>query len=109
MCSDTLSAHYTATRKEVGDNEILTYQREEQLTMRRSQYEWQTYPDLGYPSSIEVATRKLPADEKFSRVKGIDFTMEGAKALLTLGFQNITGATVDTLEGFKQLAEGIII
>ena len=98
---------HAATLKQVCDNEILTYQREEQLTMRRRQYGWQTYPDLGYPSSIKLATDKLPADEKFSRVKNTDFTADGLKGLVVLGIQNKLGATVDSLEGFKKLADGI--
>ena len=83
----TVTAIYTATLKDVGDNEILLHQRVEQLRHRQELYKWQKFPETGIPSGIDDSTEDLPLDERFEEVKDVDFDSGGAKMLICMGLE----------------------
>ena len=81
--------------KDVGDNEILRTQRESQLQERRNKYAWKKSTNDGLPSHIAIDDQyfDLPQDERFERVKSIDFTtasLEGAAKIKLSGIDEIT-------------------
>ena len=45
-----------------------------QLQKRRAEYMWQKHSEWGLPSSINDTYENLPQDEKFERVKHVNFT-----------------------------------
>ena len=66
---------FVAIPKDVAKNQVLCKQRQMQLKKRRAEYVWQEHSDWGLPSSISDTYKKLPQDEKFERVKDVDFTI----------------------------------
>ena len=99
---------HTDTLKGIGDNEILQYQREEQLIQRKEQYRWQQFPETGIPSGIDSSALSLPPDEQFGVVKYIDFGGGALAALEHLGISNIEDSIhlkkIDELQEFEELA-----
>lgn len=92
----------TATRKAVQDNKILIKEREDQLEMRRSQYQWQTFPDVGLPSGVKDDMQDLPEDEKFGRVENVHFTTSGLKDALATTLA-LFMTSLDNLESYVDL------
>ena len=60
--------------KNVAENKVLTQQRQLQVQKRQTEYNWLQHSEWGLPSSISDTYEKLPWDEKFERVKDVDFT-----------------------------------
>lgn len=71
---------HAATLKDVGDNKILRTQRESQLAERKRKYGWKKAPDTGLPSHIDEELKDLPQDERFERVKTVNFTTTNLEA-----------------------------
>ena len=69
----TLPLYLTATLQQVADNPVLAEQRSNVLKERQETYEWQMFPDTGVPSGINESILTLPLDEKFERVKMVNF------------------------------------
>ena len=78
--------------KDVENDKVLIKQRILELKERQSKYQWQLFPDIGDPSGIDDTVNGIPADEQFNRVKTIDFTKDGVKAIGKLG---LTGVITD--------------
>ena len=55
-----------------GNTSILEEQRARQVQQRKNEYPWLRYPDLGYPSALDPKYY-FPLDQRFDRVKNIDF------------------------------------
>ena len=91
---------FSATRKAVQDNAILIKEREDQLEMRRRQYQWQMFPDVGLPSGVK--NEDLPEDEEFSRVENVHFTMNGLKDALATALAKFT-TSLDNLDSYIDL------
>ena len=72
---------------DVCDNKILRTQRESQLQERRSKYGWQTSHSDGLPSHIDDGFFDLPHDERFERVKSVNFTTSGVEGAAKLKLQ----------------------
>ena len=51
---------------------MLEEQRARQVQQRKNEYHWYTFPDLGYPSALDPK-HSIPLDQRFDRVKNIDF------------------------------------
>ena len=62
-------------------------QRKLQLEKRKKEYEWQRQSEWGLPSSIDETVATLPHDEKFERVKKVDFTLSAIKGGLKIRVQ----------------------
>ena len=98
-----------ATEKDVADEPILLHQREAQIVERQKRYHWLKFPDLGIPSGIDdggktnVLSANIPTDEKFDRVKNLDFTGDALKAGVALGLESAF-TTLDSLHGYEELA-----
>ena len=66
-------------------------------------------PDLGMPSAIDdghkssVLKANIPPDERFDRVKNLDFTGDALKALVSLGIEQ-SFTSLDNLNGYEELA-----
>ena len=63
-----------AIPKNVAEDKVLSNQRRLQLQKRRAEYLWLKHSEWGLPSSIRDTYENLPQDEKFERVKNVDFT-----------------------------------
>ena len=74
-----------------------------QLAKRKLQFQWQEFPTSGLPSCINTEVNELPADEKFERVKAIDFTVNVVTDLAALGIKGIL-TRIESLHGYEQLA-----
>ena len=97
-----------ATEKDVANNPILVHQREAQIVQRQQRYRWLKFPDLGMPSGIDDGGKTLiraniPHDEKFGRVKFLDFTGDALKAAAVLGIKTAF-TTLDSLHDYEELA-----
>ena len=68
-------------------------QRKLQLEKRKKEYEWQRQSEWGLPSSIDETVATLPHDEKFERVKKVDFTLtaleNGLKIRVQAAFNDV--------------------
>ena len=66
-------------------------------------------PDLGMPSAIDDGHKTtaikahIPPDERFDRVKDLDFTGDAVKALVALGIEQ-SFTSLDNLHGYEKLA-----
>ena len=87
-------------------NSILVHQRQTSVDQRKQKYNWQVFPDIGLPSSIDVSSKNLSNDEQFGAVKTINFTKEaitaGSSLLFTVPFTN-----VESLSDYEKLAAAI--
>ena len=100
-----------ATEKDVSDNPILLHQREAQIAQRQQRYHWLKFPDLGMPSGIDdgsetLITANIPPDEKFERVKFLDFTGNALKAAASVGIKTAF-TTLDSLHDYDELAKAL--
>ena len=87
MVNNIYLAH-TATLKVIGDNKILLTQREGQLKERRSTYGWAKSTSDGLPSYIDVSVLDLPHDERFEKVKNINFTTSALEGTVKVNLQS---------------------
>ena len=98
-----------ATEKDVANNPVLLHQREAQLAQRQERYRWLPFPDLGMPSAFDdggktsAINAHVPPDEKFDRVKDLDFTGDAVKAAAALGIESAV-VSLDSLHGYVELA-----
>ena len=66
-------------------------------------------PDLGLPSAIDDEHKTdaihahIPPDERFDRVKDLDFTGDALKAAAALGIESEI-VSLDSLHGYEELA-----
>ena len=74
IISNNYSFLYVAIPKNVAENQVLINQRKLQIQKRRTEYNWLEHSAWGLPSSISDTYKNLPRDEKFERVKNVDFT-----------------------------------
>ncbi len=95
-----------ATLSDIKDNKVLVTERTNQIKERQKEYKWATFPDSGIPSGIDENVFKLPADERFDRVKNIDFTSNGLHAIITLGLEGLV-LSVDDLEDYVTIARSL--
>ena len=51
---------------------MLEEQRVIQVQQKKDEYHWYAFPDLGYPSALDPK-HSIPLDQRFDRVKNIDF------------------------------------
>ena len=73
---------------------------------RNEKYQWRIFSETGVPSGINEDTDKISADEQFNRVKKIDFTSNGVKAVAKLC---LTGVFTDAndLSDFAKFAKSV--
>ena len=94
---------HAGTLKDVSGNKVLCMQRKLQLEKRKKEYEWRSQYDWGLPSSIDENVATLPHDEKFERVKNVDFTLtaieNGIKIRVQAAFND-----VEDIEDYKKIA-----
>ena len=90
--------------KDVENDKILIKQRILELKERKSKYHWQLFPDTGVPSGIDDTVNDIPADEQFNRVKIINFTKDGAEAIVKLGLTGVF-TDVNDLSDYAKFAE----
>jgi len=95
-----------ATLKDVKGCDVLFHQRKAQIAHRQQHYQWDKFPDTGVPSGIDVTTSHLPPEQRFDRVKSIDFTEDAVKAVVALGLETLV-ASFDTLDGYEKLVEAV--
>lgn len=107
MCDDFVSKTCfvtSATRQDVESNPVLLKQRKRQLEQRKAMYMWKIYPERELPSCIDTSVEHLPPDEKFHRVKDLDFTEDATKAVATLGV-HYAFESCDSLHDYEDWAE----
>ena len=98
-----------ATVKDVADNPVLLHQREAQIAQRQQRYRWLSFPDIGMPSAFDDGCKTtakrahVPPDERFDRVKALDFTGDAFKAAMALGIEMAIGS-LDSLHDYEELA-----
>ena len=97
---------YIGTLKDVSDSPVLVHQREIQLAQRHKYYQWQKFPDTYLPSAIDTTVAKLPPDEKFERVKSVDFYGDALKAGATLGLTGVF-TSLENLHGYEKFANAL--
>lgn len=97
---------HLATLKDVSDNAVLLHQRETQLAQRRERYQWQKFPDWGMPSGIDSNVKNLPPDEKFERVRLLNFGTSAYTAYAVLG-KTGENVDVDSLDGYEKFASAL--
>ena len=91
---------HTATLKDVGDNKVLLTQRESQLKERRSVYGWKKSND-GLPSHIDDDVSNLPHDERFEKVKNINFATSSLEAGTKIQLQS---KEITNLHDYEEVA-----
>ena len=79
---------HTATLKDIGDDKILLTQRESQLKERRSTYGWAKSASDGLPSYIDDGVLNLPHDERFEKVKNINFATSSLEGTVKVKLQS---------------------
>ena len=94
---------HAATLKDVSGNKVLCMQRKLQLEKRKKEYEWRSQSDWGLPSSIDENVVTLPHDEKFERVKNVDFTLTAIEGALKIRVQAAFN-DVEDIEDYKKIA-----
>ena len=100
---------WAATLNDVANNPTLVHQRQVQIAQRQQRYHWLKFPDLGMPSGIDdlgktLITANTPPDEKFERVKLLDFTGDTLKAAAAVGIKTAF-TTLDSLHDYDELAK----
>ena len=94
---------------DLNGNEILKYQRQSQIVQRRKVYQWQAYPEINLPSSINDDVKDLPINEQFEAVKSYDFTRNAFSSVAQTGLNTIFGGAINgrSLSRYERLATAI--
>ena len=82
-------------------------QRQKQLALRKKQYKWQQFPEIGFPSGIDVdKADDLPEDEQFERAKSINYTTGALSSQVAVTAVATAGSIVSSgsLHGYEILA-----
>lgn len=74
-----------------------------QLQERRNKYGWQTSPNDGLPSHIDEGITDLPHDERFERVKNVNFTTATLGSGAKLAVKS-AGDEIEDLHDYEKLA-----
>ena len=93
----------SATLKDVSGSQVLYKQRKLQLEKRQKEYKWQRQSEWGLPSSIDEKVATLPHDEKFERVKNLDFTLTALSSGVKIRVQAVFN-DIEDVHDYKKIA-----
>ena len=85
---------------------ILLTQRRNQLEKRKGEYVWKTWSEVGLPSSIDDTHSSLPQDERFERVKFVDFSKEAIEGGAKIVFQSAF-LKIEELHNYERMATAL--
>ena len=85
---------------------ILLTQRNNQLEERKSEYMWKNWSDVGLPSSIDDTHSSLPQDERFERVKFVDFSKDAIEGGAKIVFQSAF-VKIEDLHNYERMATAL--